>query len=297
MLNMPRVSLRGLRTFCVAARYESFRTAGEVLFITASAVSHQIKGLEEELGWSLFDRNGRNITLTDKGRLLFEELNPLMDQLGKVIAKHSSGDVTGTIRISVQPFFASEYFIPRLNEFTAEHPGIDIQVGTSDESSQKHPADADMSIRLFRTPPSDMVSNELFQLRLRPGGSPAFKKAIDVKKKKIVSDFPLIVHETFPKAWFEWSKATGIELPDNPKILRFDSMIASVRAAQQGVGAVLLPVPVGNLWFDEGSIVKLFPKELLADLSYYLVCKEDRASEEGVKLFQDWILRKFALKA
>ncbi len=289
--------MRGLRTFCVAARHGSFRTAGEMLFITASAVSHQIKSLEEEMGGSLFDRTGRTIALTVKGRLLYEELNPLMDQLGKVVAKHSSGDVTGAIRISIQPFFASEYFIPRLNEFTDEYPDIDIQVGTSDESWQKHPSDADLSIRLFRSPPADMVSNELFPLRLRPGGSVKFKKAIKVEKKKIVSDFPLIVHETFPKAWMEWSKSSGIALPDSPKILRFDSMIAAVRAAQQGLGAVLLPVPIGDLWFDEGSIVELFQKELVAELSYFLVCNEDRATEESVQLFRDWIVTKFTQKA
>ena len=70
MPNSPKVSLRGLRTFCVAARYESFRTAGEELFITASAVSYQIKSLEEELGELLFDRNSRVLKLTDIGKSL-----------------------------------------------------------------------------------------------------------------------------------------------------------------------------------------------------------------------------------
>ena len=65
-LAQPKLSLRGLRTFCVAARYESFRTAGEELFITASAVSHQIKSLEEELGEQLFDRNSRELSLTEQ---------------------------------------------------------------------------------------------------------------------------------------------------------------------------------------------------------------------------------------
>ncbi len=297
MISTPKISLRGLRTFCVAARYESFRTAGKMLFITASAVSHQIKGLEEELGGPLFDRNGRTLSLTEKGQSLYDDLSPLMEQLGKVVAQHSSGDVSGSIRISVQPFFASEYFIPRLNEFTAEYPEIDIQVGTSDESSQKHPSDADLSIRLFRSPPADMPSNMLFPLRLMPGSSPEFKKSITVKNKKITSEFPLIVHETFPKAWAEWSKSSGIKLPDNPKVLRFDSMIAAIRAAQQGLGAALVPVPIGNLWFEEGSVVKLFEKQLVADLKYFLVCSEDRATEESVQLFRDWIVTKFTQKA
>jgi len=294
MISTPKISLRGLRTFCVAARYESFRTAGEELFITASAVSHQIKSLEEELGEQLFDRNSRDLSLTETGRSLYEDVSPLIEQLDSVAASYKKDAISSSIRISVQPFFASEYFIPRLREFTTEHPEIDIQVGTSDETAEKHPSDADLSIRLFRSPPADMPSNLLFPLRMVPAGSPEFKKAMTVKNKKIVSEFPVILHETQPKAWAQWATASGIELPKNTKIIRLDSMIAVVRAAQRGIGAALVPVPVGNLWFKEGSIVRLFKKEFVADVSYYLVCTEDRAEDESVLRLRDWILQNFA---
>ena len=294
MLKKPKISLRGLRTFCVAARYESFRTASEELFITASAVSHQIKNLEEELGEQLFDRTGRDMSLTETGKLLYEEASPLIEQLNTVVAKYKKGAISSSIRISVQPFFASEYFVPRLSEFTTNHPEIDIQVGTSDESAEKHPSDADLSIRLFKAPPSNMLSNLLFPLRLVPAGSPEFKKAMTVKNKKIVSDFPIIVHESQPTAWKKWAEASGVRLPENSKVIRLDSMIAVVRAAQRGIGAALVPVPIGDLWFKEGSIVHLFKKEYVADVSYYLVCTADRADDESVILLRDWIVRNFA---
>lgn len=294
MVKRTQISLRGLRTFCVAARYESFRTAGEELFITASAVSYQIKSLEEELGEQLFDRTGRDISLTETGKLLYQEASPLIEQLNTVVSKYKKGAVKSSIRISVQPFFASEYFVPRLSEFAAEHPEIDIQVGTSDESAEKHPSDADLSIRLFRAPPANMPSNLLFPLRMVPAGSPDFKNAIKVKNKKIVSEFPIIVHETHPKAWSQWAAAAGMELPENSKTIRLDSMIAVVRAAQRGIGAALVPVPIGDLWFKEGSIVRLFKKEYVADVSYYLVCTEDRADDESVIRLREWIVRNFA---
>ena len=293
MPNKPKISLRGLRTFCIAARYESFRAAGEELFITASAVSHQIKSLEEELGEQLFDRNSRELSLTETGQSLYDEVSPLVEQLDAIAASYKKGGIQSSIRISVQPFFASEYFVPRLSEFTAKHPEIDIQVGTSDESSEKLPSDADLSIRLFRSPPADTPSNLLFPLRMAPAGSPAFKKNMVVKKKAIVSEFPIIVHETHPKAWAQWSSSSGITLPENAKVIRLDSMIAVVRAAEQGIGAALVPVPLGDLWFQQGSIVRLFNKELTADVSYYLVCKDDRVNDAGVRLLRDWIVRNF----
>lgn len=278
----------------MAARYENFRAAGEELFITASAVSHQIKSLEDELGEKLFDRTSRDLQLTDAGRSLYEEVAPLIDQVDAAVARFSNRAPGGSLRVSVQPFFASEYFIPRLSEFTELHPEIDIQVNASDESSEKHPSTADLSIRLFRAPPDDLESNLLFPLRLVPAGSPEFKESIVVRKKAIVSDFPLIVHETYSKAWSEWSKSSGIALPKNAKKTRLDSMIAVVRAAQRGIGAALVPVPIGELWFAEGSIVRLFKKELVADSSYYLVCKEDRAADENLQLLRRWILQNFA---
>lgn len=290
-----RSSLRGLRTFCLAARYESFRAAADELFITSSAVSHQIKGLEEELGLQLFDRGSRELTLTAVGSSLYEELSPLIEQIDQAVSLYRESGRRMSVRISVQPFFASEFFVPRLSEFTAQHPDIDIQVGTSDESAEKHPADVDLSIRLFRSPPSGFRADLLFPLRMVPAGSPDFKKAMVVEKKQIRSAFPLIVHETRPKAWKNWSESTGISIPADSKVTRLDSMIAVVRAAEQGIGAALVPVPIANLWFEQGSIVRLFKRELVADVSYYLVSREDGPeTNPAVDILRDWILQNFA---
>jgi LysR family glycine cleavage system transcriptional activator len=293
----PKTSLRGLRTFCVAARHESFTLAADELFITSSAVSHQVRSLEQELGVQLFERGSRDLKLTETGRDLFIEVEPLIDRLDEIAGSFRKGGPTRSVRISVQPFFASEYFVPRLSEFTAAHPDIDIQVGTSDESSEKHPADSDLSIRLFKSPPDNLASHLLFPLRMVPTGSPDFKKNMVVKKKAIVSEFPLIVHETRPKAWKHWSKSAGIELPKDSKVTRLDSMIAVVRAAERGIGAAMVPVPLADQWFRQGSIVRLFDKELVSDVSYYLVYKDDGSEAPEVCLLRDWILQNFAAPA
>ena len=164
------------------------------------------------------------------------------------------------------------------------HPEIDIQVGTSDEASEKLPADADLAIRLFRKPPAGTQADLLFPLCMAPAGSKDFKKTIRVKDNRIVSDFPLIVHETRPKAWREWARASGIEPPQDAKVTRLDSMIAVVRAAEQGIGAALVPVP----------IVRLFDEELVADVSYFLVSRGDRADNPAVATLRRWILERFA---
>lgn len=294
MASKLNASLRGLRTFCMAARYESFRIAADELFITSSAVSHQIKGLEEDLGVKLFERGSRELKLTETGAAMFADINPLIEKLDTVVGKYGEGARRRSIRMSVQPFFASEYFIPRLSDFSAEYPDIEIQVDTSDEASEKNPADADVSIRLFRSPPDGIWSTLLVPLRLVAAGSAEFKKTLEVADGEITSSFPLIVHETYPKAWKQWSKYAGIKLPSDSKITRLGSMIAVVRAAERGLGAALVPVPLADQWFRQGTITRLFEDELVADVSYYLVCREDPADDEDVRRLRDWILREFA---
>lgn len=293
-LSSTSISLRGLRTFCVAARYGSFRTAGEALFITPSAVSHQIKALEQELGQSLFERVGRELTLTETGKTLYADISPLIDQLNAVVARYKKGSRQSSVRISVQPFFASEFFVPRLRNFMADHPEVDIQVGTSDETSEKHPSDADLSIRLFRAPPANMFSQLLFPLRMAPAISPPLKKGIKLRGNKMVGDLTLIVHEARPKAWAQWANQSGVELPKDAKVVRLDSMIAVVRAVERGIGAALVPVPVGDLWFKNRAIVRLFDQDFLADVSYYLICGEDRINDAAVRRLCDWIITEFA---
>lgn len=293
MTKPARTPLRGLRTFCLAARYASFRAAAEALFVTPSAVSHQIKALESQLGIALFRRRGGEVTLTEAGQSLYEALAPLIDEIDSIVGRYESGAAKETVRVSVQPFFASEYFVPRLKDFTARHPEIDIQVGTSDEASEKHPADADLSVRLFSALPGGLVHERLFPLRLVPAGSPEFFETLEVSKGRIVSDFPLIVHDTLAKAWPQWSEASNIALPERRKSTQFDSMIAVVRAAQRGLGAALVPMPMGELWFAEGSLVRLFEVELLMKSAYYLVWKAGADERRGVGLLRDWIMANF----
>ncbi|MDX1516304.1 MAG: LysR substrate-binding domain-containing protein [Woeseiaceae bacterium] len=287
------ISLRELRTFCVAAENETFREAAEQLHITASAVSHQIKNLEAELGKRLFERNSRTVSLTPNGAQLFSDVQPLLAELDAVTQKHRASDARTTLRISVQPFFASELFIPRLSEFRALHPDIDINVDTTDESAEKHPSTADVSIRIFRSQPDGLASDELFPLRLIPAGSPAFYDGIRIRGKRIDSDFPLIIHESRPKAWQQWSRSSGILLPRDSSIVRMDSMIAVARTAERGIGAALVPLQLSDSWFRSGTLVSLFDHELCTDESYYLVCREELRANEGVQRFRDWVLQNF----
>ena len=287
------ISLRGLRAFCFAAEHESFREAAEKLFITASAVSHQIKNLEGELGQKLFERTSRSLILTEAGHSLLADIKPLITRLDEVAARHRVSTTRGTLSISVQPFFASELFIPRLSEFTRDHPEIDIKVDTSDESAEKHPATADVSIRVFRSAPAGYASDRLFPLRLIPAASPALRKKIVIDETGISGDVPLLVHDSRPSAWRQWSQSSGMEVPRDASIIRLDSMIAIARAAERGLGAALVPVQLSDAWFESGSLVPLSDHELPTRDAYYFVCRVEDADNETIQTLRRWVLQNF----
>lgn len=287
------ISLRELRTFCVAAENESFRHASEKLFITASAVSHQIKSLETELGKRLFDRGPRAVELTADGQSLYQDVVPLIRQIDVVCHRHRTNPARSTLNISVQPFFASELFVPKLSEFRELHEDIDISVDTSDESLEKHPATADASIRVFKSPPTGLAFRKLFPLRLVPAGSPDLYDSVRVRAGRIVSEFPLIVHESRPDAWTQWQRSSGIRLPRDSRSVRMDSMIAVARAAERGLGAALVPVQLSDRWFREGSLVPLFDHELKTKDTYYFVHREGLGDGTNVQRLRSWVIQEF----
>lgn len=289
-----RISLRELRTFCIAAEHESFREAAEKLFVTASAVSHQIKSLETELGKRLFERGPRALRLTTDGEMLYGDMQPLLKQIDEVSERHRSETPRSVLNISVQPFFASELFVPRLAGFRELHPDIDIVVETSDESQEKHPAAADASIRLFTSPPADLAHRRLFPLRFIPVGSPELYDRIDMRAGRIASDLPLIVHDSRPKAWQQWERSSGIRLPRNSSTVRMDSMIAVARAAERGLGAALFPQRLGDRWLKDGTLVPLFEHELEVKDAYYFAHRKELSMDSNVRLLEAWVLQEFA---
>ena len=141
--------------------------------------------------------------------------------------------------------------------------------------------------------PENLVAERLFPLRLVPAGTQEFRDSVQMQGKKITSDFPLIVHESRPKAWQQWQRSADIQLPQDVSSLRLDSMIAVARAAERGLGAALVPVQLSESWFRSGNLVPLFSHELTTKDAYYFVCRSDVADQPNVRLLRDWVLQKF----
>jgi LysR family glycine cleavage system transcriptional activator len=287
------VSMRALRAFCAAAEHESFRLAANELYLTASAVSHQIKQLEEALGITLFSRQPRSMCLTEAGRALLHDLGPILDDLDAVIERNSRRAGRAPMRLSVQPLFASELLVPRLSDFLRANPDISISVETTDSEIGSFDRSVDVTIRLFASPPDTVHHDRLFDIRLIAVGSNEFYDSVKLVAGRITSDFPLIVHDARPKAWKQWQASSGIRVPRDAATIRLDSMLAVQQAAEQGLGAALMPVQLCGEKFASGRLAALFEHELQVDEAYYLICDSDETDTSSIGTFRNWVLQEF----
>lgn len=263
-------SLRGLRVFCMAARFESFKAAAEQLFITASAVSHQIKALERELGVSLFDRDGRQLTLTDEGARLHGRLDPLLLEIENVIASTTYRPQPHAIRVTAPPFFASELLIPGFPEIFSDDVSAELSVETAASPNGKHPDQADVAVILSDTAPADTASRTLFSLELIPAAAPALAARLKDAPIAAWTDETLIVHRGRPNAWRRWYQQSGITLRQPDKLMLLDTMFSVARAAERGLGIALVPAVLTRQWLRSNALVRLSADGLFTKDHYFL---------------------------
>jgi LysR family glycine cleavage system transcriptional activator len=285
--------LRNLRAFCIAARHCSFKIAADELFLTPSAVSHQMKELEETLGVRLFERKTRALELTTAGHTLHDEVAPLLDALDRSLAQFTRRHRRKSLRIMLPPFFASELFVPRLATFCTAHPDIDIQIDTSDPHPTLHPPTSDVSIILAEGPPPGLNAAKLFSLKL--AAVCAKEQAPDVVRlgREVFRQTALIVHRPRPFAWANWAQEVGLDAPEPKNIIELDSMFAVVRAAERGIGVALVPTALCGAWFETGALVRIFSIELALSDTYYLVSRHKDAEKPEVKAVTEWALEEF----
>jgi LysR family transcriptional regulator, glycine cleavage system transcriptional activator len=285
--------LRNLRAFCIAARHCSFKVAADELFLTPSAVSHQMKELEETLGVRLFERKTRALELTTAGHTLHDEVAPLLDALDRSLAQFTRRNRRKNVRVMLPPFFASELFVPRLATFCEAHPDIDIQIDTSDPHPTLHPPTSDVSIIFGESPPPGVKSSKLFSLKL--SAVCAKEHAADVVRlgREVFRETALIVHRPRPFAWANWAQEVGLDAPEPKNIIELDSMFAVVRAAERGIGVALVPTALCGAWFDTGALVRIFSIELATTDTYYLVTRAKDSEKPEVTALTEWALEEF----
>lgn len=286
--------LRSLRAFQVAGDHLSLKKAAAELYVTPSAVSHQVRKLESFLGFDLFLRRTRALDFTDAGKHYHEFLSGMFARLEAETHQIRAEFGRRIVRLCVPPFFAQELLMPKLEEAQALMPDTDIRLFMQPSLMKEHPADADLSILLGVGDWPGLEAIPLIRRRILTACSPGFMKKNRIRRYRDLDGLTLIVHENRPNSWENWARAVNTTPPRPRKVLRFDSMSAVVQAAAQGLGVAIVSWPISERWFRDASLVPALNDRVVTDEHFHLACRPEDAEREDVSALRDWIVAEFS---
>lgn len=287
---MRTPSLKAIKTFQIAARHSSFAVAADELCITPSAVSHQIKTLETQLGLPLFSRGARALALTDAGARYLEQIDDLFTRLESVTEQLRARFGRSSVRLHVPAYFASEMLLPRLSEFSKLHDGIDLRIDTSGAHGRTHMAEADISIVVGSGPWNGLVAHPLFAQTMVPACSPELLLERPVRSYSDLNSHTLLVHEARRDDWDRWAATVGMKDLRPAQIVRIDSMSAATRAAEKKIGIALLPAALSRRKFSTGRLARVFDEELATEESYTLLVRAEDETRDDIRALCAWLI-------
>lgn len=283
---LPSTAL--LQAFEAAARLESFTAAAAELALTQSAVSRQIRALEEMLGAPLFVRERQTVRLTVAGRAYAEEVRGALDLIGIATLRFRANPNGGTLNLAILPTFGTRWLAPRLPDFVARHPGVTINLTTrlAPFDFALDPVDAAIHFGGPSWPGAelDFLMGEV----VVPACSPVLKEKHRFRDPVDLVGAPLLHLTSRPDAWENWFAGQGVAT-EVVRGMLFDQFATETQAAISGMGVALLPKFLFQAEFDRGDLVEAVPRPAESRENYYLAWPVERADHPPLLAFRDWI--------
>jgi LysR family glycine cleavage system transcriptional activator len=263
--------LASLRAFEAAARHTSFKKAAEELAVTPTAISHQIKLLEDILGLKLFQRRTRQVIMTEAGQQLLPPFREGFDLMAGAIERMAAHRAHPSVVITTTTAFAAHWLIPRLATFRQRHPEIALSVLASDDIINLEAGKADLAIRLSSSRPAEREAKPLFSDRFALVASPTLKVTTpaDLERTPLI-EFDWYRPQTDMPSWPKWLTAAGLgRLTLSPQ-LRFNEESHAFQAAIAGQGVALFSLTIADDALRRGILVQPFDTTIPGQ-TYYLV--------------------------
>ena len=284
--------LNALRAFEAAARTGSFKLAAEELNVSQSAISHQVKHLEEYLQTALFHRRTRAVELTPAGEKFFPFLQEAFDHMAEGTRMLSRLDRDDVLTVQTYSTFAVRWLMLRLNKFEAKHPEITVRLTTSQWNVDFAEQDTDLAIMIGEPEACKIRYDYLLSPRMFPVCSPALLRNEETLKSPAELANQTII-QVYPSAddWRSWLAATGTEGIDPDSGISFDSYDHALKMAVRGLGVALAMQPYVGEDLSAGLLVNPFPElEVPVVGRWYLIYPESRARIRKIRQFREWLI-------
>jgi LysR family glycine cleavage system transcriptional activator len=310
--NGRNAPLNALRAFEAAARHLSFKKAARELHVTAGAVSHQIKVLEDHLGVALFRRLTRALELTPEALSMLPKVREGLENLLEAIERVRARDNTQALTVIAPPNFAARWLVPRLARFTTRYPNLELHVASRPsmidgrESSALPEPVADshdspmVTVRFGSGRYPGQRVDEVFSARYVPvcsprllGGAHPLRTPEDLRYHTLLHD-DTVVEEGARPSWGDWLESVGVTDIDATRGPHFSDASLSFEAAIEGMGVTLAMKPLVRSEIEAGRLVVPFDISAPASYAYYLVTPDVNGQNRAVQEFRDWLLEEAA---
>jgi LysR family transcriptional regulator, glycine cleavage system transcriptional activator len=282
-----------LASFEASARHVSFTKAAAERFVTQSAMSRQIRALEDELGVALFQRRHRALVLTDEGARLYAVCSAVLAQLRTTVRELRAPAAREVLSLTTTPGLASFWLIPRLPAFTRAHPGIDVRLDASFEKRSLAADRFDIAIRYSRV--SALEGQPLFGEAALPVCSPALLRrqplasAADLARHTLLMLNPAVTGG-MPIEWEPWLESVGLSSLEPASRLTFSGYNELIAAALAGQGIAMGRRPLIDELLRKRALVAPFKDALATQRAYGLVVDAAARRRPSVRAFEAWLL-------
>lgn len=291
MCMQNRLPLNNLNTFAAAAENLSFQKAAESLYVTPSAVSHQVRNLEQILGYKLFDRLDKKVKLTAQGERLFNDIRTPIKQLHEAGRRAFRGLEDNALALSVAPVFVTGWLLPRLKDFYACHPDINLSVIATTDMIDFDSDPFDASIRMGTGEWEDLLSYRLFNREIVAVCHPSMLEANKQLFTPLeISDHSLVSNSSMPGLWTEWFQSANINIPDGTGVkLQVQNSAQVVEVLQTADSIGLIDRNFIKSDIKSGRLAIACDHVLQGDNGYYLTAPKSAGILPSFQAFKDWL--------
>jgi len=285
---MTRLSLDLLQQFVLVARFGKLSRAAEQANLTVSALSHQMRQLEDRRGRRLFERGPRGVSLTVEGCRLFEAVGEHFDGIEHALLRYRDHR-HDALTLSASPGIMSSWLMPRLPRMVAAHPDLELNLQSTSTLVDFEREPVDCALRYGRGDWPGLHCERLFGEWLAPVAAPALVARMGGASPDDLSDWPLLGDPNPADRWRDWFQRFGGTLPAR-RVANFDSTDAARHAALEGLGVWLRRMVTSKSLIDAGLLVVLGSHYVPVPESYWLVYPPRSQEHRGLQIFREWLL-------
>ena len=296
MNRLPPIA--ALRALEASSRHLSFTRAAEELYITQSAVSHQIRHLENLWGFKLFSRQCRRLIVTKEAQMIIPVVRDFIENMNRVLNEVQNTDIRSSIRISLIRSLAVTWLIPRLGRFNEIYPDINVWISTSEDLVNFSTDEVDVAIRLGYGQWTELHLDLLLKEFVFPVCSPQLLERLSPPKSPDdLLHYPLLYRHAFDicPRWRDWFRAAGVSAKSLPRGSRFPDTGLAIRAAVDNQGVALARSAHVEADLAAGRLVKLFDVYCPSTVSHFLVCPHTTVDQPRIASFRNWLMAEAAV--